>query len=442
MTGDKLRVSENELDVLQDILKRDGETKTLHNNIVLQSLTYTDCQTTAMIGEYDEKYHNVYSYVHPVVAALFLPKIKLFDERMLIASLSNIVKTKYEGKQVRTKPEFELFWDLLHDKNDLVCDMESPLKDLRNRVVLQHKLWDAVFNLRQGKYFGSKLTDFMAAIGNCRNNIYDAPDLRYVKDESTILRKLLGAFSLKPTYIASSPVYNISSRNNPYVGSLSMTELDSIPMLTVRLPLNIHNVDNLSVKLTDSVSQPQWFVENNTLVPKERSILYSKDVIIFHVNRRYQSVNIGKIHSPFNFNSLPMSISSYETMNEIPVEFNDLETFGRSTYALRSAVIIEQTDIGNNKKIITGCSAGIIANNALSVGSQEVFKYHPLASTTRRELEGGNHAFMPPLRPHPWGDNNADFDDGYVSLNNQLRNKGTLFIYEKIGNDSNPYFRV
>ena len=66
---------------------------------------------------------------------------------MLIASIANIVKCKHDGKPILTKPEYELHWDLITDPNDTVCDMESPMRDLRNRGATVSKETDFVKEL-------------------------------------------------------------------------------------------------------------------------------------------------------------------------------------------------------------------------------------------------------------------------------------------------------
>jgi hypothetical protein len=38
-----------------------------------------------------------------------------------------------------------------------------------------------------------------------------------------------------------------------------------------------------------------WYLENGIVIPKQNQIVYSREVIFFYVNRRFQS-----IHSMFN----------------------------------------------------------------------------------------------------------------------------------------------
>ena len=195
-----LSVKPEEQSVIEEIVNMYGATKPLHAQIVLQSLTYEDCGPEALVGEFDAKKHNPYSYISPILAALFLQKIKLLDERMLMANIGYIVATKAKGQRIQTLPDFNLYWSMISDENDVACHEVNAVQDLKNRYILQTQIWDAVMNLRQGKYYYNELNGlkFMNALENCRNIIHDAPDLTYIKDEGTILENNFKHFLFIP----------------------------------------------------------------------------------------------------------------------------------------------------------------------------------------------------------------------------------------------------
>uniref|UniRef100_A0A6C0ACM3 Uncharacterized protein n=1 Tax=viral metagenome TaxID=1070528 RepID=A0A6C0ACM3_9ZZZZ len=425
-SGEKLHVRENEFDILQDILKVHSETKPLHSNVILQTLTYRDCAPEALNGVYDKDKQNVYSYVHPIVAALFLPQIRYLEEHMLIASLSEIVKIKHEGKPILTKPNYELYYDLITDPNDTVCDMSSPLNDLRNRIVLQCRLWDAVMNLRQGKYYNDRLVEFLVAVENCRNNVYDVPDLTYVKDEGAILRRLLSAFSLRPTAVSTVPLYNIIS-NNPHLNPMAVTQVTTIPMITLRLPLKIYH-QNITVNLDKALQQAHWFVENKMLVPKSQSIIHSREVLFFHVGKRYNVVNVARHTAPYNFERLPMTVSGLESINNIPVGFRHDLQVKDDTFYLRSCVFINTTKV-EDKEIITGCNAGVVCyENGMPTGAK---LYNPQDA----HLVGNAPICNMPLHkdqlslPAPPSNQNGGALD--TSFDYKAETYGTIFVYVK-----------
>lgn len=381
--ADRLSVKESEMDTVQEILKLYGESKSLHAQVVIQSLSYLDLAGEALVGQYEPNKHNVYSYVHPIVAALFFPRINLIDEHILIANLGYIVKCKYDGRQIMTKPDFELYWDLIGDPNEHVCTTVSPIKDLKNRFYLQTKLWDSVLNLRQGKYYAPSLADFLMAIDACRSNIYDSPDLTYVKDEGSIIRRLLSAFSLRPTMVSTMRLYNSYAYGFGGYGygaasSMAMaglTQVTTVPMITFRLPGTLSGAAAGPVQLTTALTQPQWFVENKMIVPKTQEIIHSRDVLFFYVGRRFQTLNLTAMGMPYNFTQLPSTVAGYERMNPTEIQF-DWEINALSLqpadggFKLRSVVCIEQSSTAPN--MLLGTSA-LIAN----LNGAECWHYHP-----------------------------------------------------------------
>lgn len=428
--GDRLRVKNNEMDVLQEILRLHAETKALHSQVVVQSLTYNDCSPEATTGVFRRERHNVYSYIHPVVAALFLPRIRYLDEHMLIANLANIVKCRHESKPIQTQPEFELYWDLITDPNEVACvtNRDSPMVDLRNRVQLQVKLWQSVMSLRQGNYYHESLTDLLVALDNCNNNIFDAPDFAYVKDEGTILRRLLGAFSLRPTIVSVKPFYGVSAGNYS-LNTMSMVQVTTIPIITLRLPLNIQN-KALTVHLNESLEQLQWYVENKMIVPKSQQIVYSRDVIFFYANRRYQSINFGTLNAPFNFTALPATVTGFETLNTTNINHGQRINIGDDWFVLRSVVLVERSSA--NKDLIIGSTAGILVHPDPATGRYETtaLLYNPQAAG-EKYLENGVYTSLSPIT---WMDYNPKFnarpgcDETFTQC---AQTRGSIYVYVK-----------
>lgn len=441
---ERLKVKPDEMDTLQDILRLHGETRSLHSKVVLQSLTYRDCAPEAITGEYRHNVSDVYSYVHPVVAALFLPRVELLDEHMLIANLSGIIKTKHEGKPILTKPDYQVYWNLITDPNDTVCDMSSPLKDLHHRCQLQARLWDSVLKLRQGQYYGDALSEFLVAVDSCRNNIYDAPDLTYVKDEGTVLRRLLAAFSLRPTVVSTTPMYGVAS-NNPHLSAAAITQLTNVPMINLRLPINVQG-NSVALHLDNARQQAQWFVENKMLVPKNQSIMYSWGVLFFYVGRRYQTINLSRVSAPYNFNSLPMTVNGFEAINDIIVNFDKELTISDDLYQLRSVVIVEKADVPNGTdnsqrfKLVTGCTAAIVVPRDIQAGvyDESVLLYDPQGAGEQFQ-SGGNYTRNAPITYIPVEDqfNGGDVDSFYK----RASTRGTCFMYVKKQEGNNPFFR-
>lgn len=430
--GGKLHVKKDELEQLQMILTIASATKELHDQVTLQSLIYKDCDPVAIAAPFDKNKINIFSFIHPVVAALFIPKFELLDQHMILASIAKIVAYKANGHEIQTQPEYELYWDIATDPAETACvNKTKPFTDLVNRCNVQTKLWEAVLNLRQGKYYTNDLSSFIMAIENCRASVFDAADLAYVKDEGTIMRKLLAAFSIRPTIVATMPVMGITPLTS-HISSVSTSHITTLPMITMRIPMTMGKKAE-SINLRDeALSQEQLYIHHRQLTVKQQQILYSRELLVFYVHRRYQLFNTARITNPYKISFLPITMNQFEKLLDVEVMIpdDDLEipptssSGNHQTFKLVSVVTVETKSIerdckrdecegGSNGEIIVSCSA-LIKNSRKADFEDEEFgwKYNPL----NLEAEGSS------VKAINWVTKNDFFIDA--------RTKGTLYIYK------------
>lgn len=410
----QMKVKPDELEQLQSILTIASATKELHSQVTLQSLIYEDTALVSFSTKFDKNKTNIFSFVHPVVAALFLPKIKFIDEHMIIASIANIVSQKYNNNQLTTQPDLELYMDIATDPSVSACTTGKikPFNDLLNRCNVQTKLWEAVLNLRQGKYYTNDLSSFILAIDNCRNSVFDAADMAYIKDEGTILRKLFGAFSIRPTIVSTAPIYGISSTNN--IASLSATHITSVAMLTLRIPIVNNNVSNQQpIKLADALDQRQVYIHHRQLTLKSQQILYSRELLVFYVHRRFQTVDLYKLSRPYQLTVLPITMNAYERLHGANVDFVFNFDHSNQKYTLKSVVAVETAP--NDDNLIISCSALIVDSN-----SKNSWLYSPL------DINSNNPDHIMPMKVVELQTNSSSPNE---SLYNIASKRGTLFIY-------------
>ena len=429
--GGKLHVKREEIEQLQMILTIASATKELHNQVTLQSLIYNDCDKVAIQRTFDKTKINIFSFVHPVVAALFIPKIQLLDQHMLLASIAEIVSFKYSGQELQTQPEYELYWDIATDPAETACvNKTKPFTDLVNRCNVQTKLWEAVLNLRQGKYYTNDLSSFIMAIDNCRASVFDAADLAYVKDEGTITRKLLAAFSIRPTIVLTMPVYGITPLTS-HITAVTTSHITTLAMITMRIPMTLGQRAE-PINLNQALTQEQLYIHHRQLTVKQQQILYSREILVFYIHRRYQSINTARLTNPYTISYLPITMNQFEKLQQVQVQFplDDLMiggTTGGQTFKLKSVVLVETREISRGKdcdenlksEIIVSCSALIRPSKPedMDVIVQEegglaiAWKYNPLdLSAAGNEV----NALLPV--------NNGEFQK-------LAQTKGTLFIY-------------
>ena len=168
---------------LQQVLNLHTSSKSLHSQMVLQSLTYgsghnpNDPATSdlnsaisaeALAVRYDKNEDNKTEHIHPVVAALFLRKNTDLDNHFLLSSISGVVKSRFNKQALTTLSDYELFYDLVTDPNDIVCDNASTVADLLHRSNLQNQLWNNVLNIRNGRCYNSSFPDFLTSVAEIK----------------------------------------------------------------------------------------------------------------------------------------------------------------------------------------------------------------------------------------------------------------------------------
>ncbi len=429
-----LTISDAEHGHLQEILKLYKESEPIYNQVMLQSLSYQDCANQALIGEYDSKKHNPANHVHPILMALFALKVPLLDEHMLFANIGYIIKCKYEKRPVDTRPNYELLYDLVKDPNDVVCSVDSAMADLLNRYKLQIKLWQSVLSLRYGQYYGDIMNGFLTTVDNCRTSIYEMPELMYVKDEGAILRRILSAFSLRPTIVSTVPLYGVVSAN-PHDRMKLVPSLKQVQLISIQFPTNVLHDDTV-IKLSDAISQGHWFIENNTLVPKSQSIFYSRDVLFFYVNRRYYNINPVRLSQPYNFVTLPLTTSGFEELNDRPVEYQEELPIRGEKFDLRSIVCVNSIPYGTGDyklKMISGCSTLLVRspNYNQDVTNEGYYIYDPVeAAFVDKKLNHTTPVSLIDYSPESITGTEED-RRSKTSFYEKARTSGTIFVYVK-----------
>jgi hypothetical protein len=354
--GFNAKLNDNDYKYIQEILKLYASSRPLHAQVLLQSIQYRDCDPEAITGEYKREHgHRPTESIHPVIAAMFLPKINELESHFLHSNIAGIVKARYNGETLNNRPDYELFYSLTNDPNDVVCDNHSSVQDLLNRIQVQIQLWNCVLNLRNGQYYNTMFRDFIGSVDMCRLNKQDNPDLVYGRYDGTILKRLLSAFSFRPTIVSTTPVYNIVNLN-PYQQNVRPV-VTAVPMINLRLPPSIN--DNTPISLSDALEQHQYFIENGAMIPRHTSLIYSRGVLFFFVDRRANIIKYNDMQ-PFNISRLPLSVSGFERLNDREVDFETEITIRSDTYQLRSVVLAEINRNSPESNLVVGSSTMIM----------------------------------------------------------------------------------
>lgn len=423
------KLSDNDYKVLQDILKLHASSKALHSQVMLQSMQYQDCGIEATTGEYKKEFHNVANHIHPVIAALFLPKINILEQHFIHSNIAGIVKTRYNKEQFTSMADAILYDSLIKDPNDIVCDSRSTIVDLFNRAQLQNQLWNSVLSLRNGQYYNNSFREFITAVDTCRMNKYDTPDLVYGRYDGTILKRLLAAFSFRPTVVTTTPIYQIFT-TNPYQQNIKPV-VTYVPMINLKLPYNVN--DSSPVELQDALEQTQLLLENGVVVPKHTSLIYSRDVLFFYVDRRANIIYNNQQFPSFVFNKIPTAVAGFERLNQRPVNFDPIIRIRNDEYRLRSVVVSEVNDLANERDLVIGSSALFMIHQDFTqnIFQDEFFIYDPY-SVVKPALINNTVQKYNPIEMIG-GVGLSDNELGFMDI---ARTRGIVFMYQLVKDSS------
>ena len=429
--GFNAKLNDNDYKALQEILKLYASSKPLHAQVLLQSMQYRDCDFEALSGTYSPQHGNrPGDSIHPVIAAMFMPKLDVLENHFLYSNISGIVKARYNGESLTNKPDYELFYSLTNDPNDVVCDSRSSIVDLLNRSQLQNQLWNSVLSLRNGQYYNVSFREFVGTVDMCKLNKQDNPDLIYGRYDGTILKRLLSAFSFRPTVVSTIPVYNVVAIN-PYQQNVRPL-VTAVPMVNLKLPASIN--DNSPVSLNDALEQQQYFLENGALVPRHTSLIYSRGVLFFFVDRRANVIRYNDMQ-PFNVQNLPIAVSGCERLNEREVDYDEEIKIRGDVYQLRSVVIAEVNRTMPERNVVVGSSAIFMMhpNPSNQLQFREYFMYDPVGVADAVQGPNGVLANRPPVTQLYGTPGLSTPGNSFVEM---ARQRGIIFMYEMVKDDT------
>lgn len=398
-----LNLGTEEFAVLERIKKHYEGTIDIHQNVVNQHLRYQDTALQAVSGEFRPSSHNVASHIHPVVAALFFPKINIIERRMLLTNLGRIIVSR--GRAYLNAPaplressivpadidDYKFVVDMINDpSNNMSLQNESALSNVLRRYNIQTELWKNVLNLRQGRYYSKDYTNneistLTGLVDKYSWYLYDSPDLSKVHDDGLFLNKLLSVFSLRPTYCQTTTV-NRYPYNAPIMPSLGRTKLTPIPMINVKLPsrpagIQITNSTASEPSLSNMLTQFEFFLEGDGYVPKNKTIVYSDQVCFVHVQRREPLPNFSNL--AIDYPALPRSFVQMQTsrLNTSPVHIPEDLNINNQKFELRSVVTVDPPQ--TKDQLSTGSSTIIIKKTSgFGFQTNDFLYYSPMSPST------------------------------------------------------------
>ena len=444
-----LRIKPKELSLLNELKTLYDATKHLHDSVRDNVYRYTSCSPQAITGKYDKEKHDISSYIHPVVVALFLHKNDAIERKMLLTNIGRLVLSRaqayLEKPDFHLKPnvtadeldaDFELAYDMAKDPNALsILNDVSPMENLLKRFKCQIELYKCVSNLRQGRYYSSigghddGIRGFTDLISEYEWSFFDSPDLYDIQDEGTILRKLLAVFSFRPTITQLSTFTHRINLSNAPIQALAKTKLVNIPIINVKLPIGVMDDVQHTMSLSKALTQADMFIENRNLVPKNKTIFKSSHVAFFYANRRYPTINFTTDKClTMRTVSLPTTSISNIAINNTILTFDHQMRIARDTFTLKSVVVLDRP-IAKGLEFAIKPSTIVISEAGNHDTGVSYWYYSP------------GSAGIKYLNPNATGDNKYTSNDpiseipevsigeNSLGFREEAQNRGTIFFY-------------
>jgi len=443
--GEVLNLQAKDHKPLNEIVSLFESSRILHTDIKNQLALYRDCAIEAVTAEYDKNRANLSVHIHPVVVALFLPKIAAIERRMLCTNMGRVViqrATPYTNRHIplwdntimgEMESEWHLTIDIVNDPNSLAYfSDDTPITNMHKRFRIQIELWKNVLNLRQGRLFSlagyeadDGITGLLRVLSTYDWSYFDAPDMYHIQDEGTVLRKLLAVFSLRPTFAQITTLSPRAVLGYSNYNALQRTTFLNIPVVNVRLPTMFMQQAPNNISLERALAQTDFFIEHKTLVPKYRSVMYTQNLLFFYVNRRYQAINVARLDFRVAYTSTPyQSWNVGQTaINDTPVDFKYDQKVGNTLLSLRSVVTVYRPPIAEN--VVGGSSAIVIPDKNAGRNINENFYYNPLLANYM--YQDGNE--IKSNRPITLIARNAPSAPDSVCVTDLAQKFGSVFVY-------------
>ena len=437
-----LSIKASDQQKLQELAQLYTANKQLYHDVKNQTYLYRDCAAEALTGTYKPDKHNISTHIHPIVAMLFLPQIKLLEKRMLRSNIARMVlqRAPLQAKNVslyenvlpgELEAEFELAFAIAHDPNSINSfSDDSPVDNLVNRFRCQVELWKNVHKLRQGQYYSgsdakNKVTNLLTTLSNYDRTFYDGPDNLSPTDEGNILKKLLAVFSIRPSFTQISSYSPRISMGLASLSGLSRMKFVNLPIINIRLPSDALSGGGVvrTVQLKNALTQTDLFLDEKMLVPKHKAVIHSRDMVFFYADRKYRTVNFAKVSVGMKSVALTPSFMGSTSLNKTELDFSDYMPIGRQAFTIRGVIVLE-TPMGYD--IVTGCSASIVMPDPTGAGRNHFLCYNPYDAIIKVPDATGKYVQNKPVTSIPeYGDASCP------GFKDSGRSRGCIYWYVK-----------
>ena len=201
-----------------------------------------------------------------------------------------------------------------------------------------------------------------------------------------------------------------------------------VPMINLKLPYSPNDMSPIDLK--EALEQTQLLLENGVVVPKHTSLIYSRGVIFFFIDRRANIIYNTQAVPSFAFTNLPSAVAGFERLNKRPVNFNETITIRQDKYLLRSVVVSEVNDLASQTDLVVGSSTLIMIHKNYQENrlNDEFFMYDPYSVV--KPTQDVNRVIKRYNPIHTIG--NIGITSEEAGFTDIARTRGIVFMYELI----------
>jgi hypothetical protein len=200
-------------------------------------------------------------------------------------------------------------------------------------------------------------------------------------------------------------------------------------MINLKLGPSINSND--PIELNEALQQQQYFLENGNIVQKHTSLIYSRGVLIFYVDRRANIINTINSMSPLSMLNIPSAVSGFERLNDREVHATEEITLRNDLYKLRSVVLSEVNNNSKESNLVIGSSTLVMipVDHEKGIHTPQHLQYDPYAVVNGGVVNGVATKNDPIVQiPSASSTDEDNFRD-------MSRKRGIIFIYQ-LTNDS------
>lgn len=229
----KLIYDPSEASTIENIIKAAKSSESLYYYTFIDSINYKDCDVDKYSTVPIKKNVKYTDCVHPVIAAMFMPKIPYFETRFIYQNIAKLVQMCYEHQKIEGIYK-NLQYAMALDKSqysDQTGHIITPIKDLQLRANIQIALWRIILMLRNNHVLDCDSTKLYNSLSVYAPDMFVDDTVSLNQNSIGIIRRLYNALSVSPLTITKKKLYSYEEKLKT---EFNIKENEQVPFVVIR----------------------------------------------------------------------------------------------------------------------------------------------------------------------------------------------------------------